>query len=171
MKFEKLLKGGLAALMAMSMVACSGGNSGTTETTTTTDGGETTTETTAATGAFKLGGSGPLSGGAAVYGNAVKNAAELAVSEINAKGGAVQFELNMQDDEHDAEKAVNAYNALKDWGMQVSLCTVTSAPGAAVAPLYKEDQIFAITPSGSSLAVIFADADNQTGEYGNVFQM
>ena len=54
MKFEKLLKGGLAALMAMSMVACSGGNSGTTETTTTTDGGETTTETTAAAGAFKL---------------------------------------------------------------------------------------------------------------------
>jgi branched-chain amino acid transport system substrate-binding protein len=77
----------------------------------------------------------------------------------------------MQDDEHDAEKAVNAYNALKDWGMQVSLCTVTSAPGAAAAPLYQEDSTFAITPSGSSLAVIYADSTNLTGAYGNVFQM
>ena len=178
MKFEKLVKGGLAAVMALSMAACSGsGSSADTSTPAANDGAATDAaaapaETTAAAaGAFKLGLSGPLTGGASVYGQAVKNAAELAVSEINAKGGAVQFELNMQDDEHDAEKAVNAYNALKDWGMQVSLCTVTSAPGAAVAPLYKEDQIFAITPSGSSLAVIFADADNQTGEYGNVFQM
>ena len=177
MNFEKLVKGGLAAVMAMSLAACSGsGNASsntTTTTTTTTDSGSSTTTTTtaAAGGKFKLGGSGPLSGGAAVYGNAVKNAAELAVEEINAKGGAVQFEFNMQDDEHDAEKAVNAYNALKDWGMQVSLCTVTSGPGAAVAPLYKEDSTFAITPSGSSLAVIFQDPDNQTGAFGNVVQM
>ena len=177
MNFEKLVKGGLAAVMAMSLAACSGsGNASsntTTTTTTTTDSGSSTTTTTtaAAGGKFKLGGSGPLSGGAAVYGNAVKNAAELAVEEINAKGGAVQFEFNMQDDEHDAEKAVNAYNALKDWGMQVSLCTVTSGPGAAVAPLYKEDSTFAITPSGSSLAVIFQDPDNQTDAFGNVVQM
>jgi branched-chain amino acid transport system substrate-binding protein len=55
--------------------------------------------------------------------------------------------------------------------MQVSLCTVTSGPGAAVSPLYKEDSTFAITPSGSSLAVIFEDPDNMTGAYGNVVQM
>ncbi|MBR2760543.1 MAG: ABC transporter substrate-binding protein [Solobacterium sp.] len=181
MNFEKFMKGGLAAVMAMSLAACSGsGNASsstntTTTTTTTTESGSTGTDTTASTaaagGKFKLGGSGPLSGGAAVYGNAVKNAAQLAVDEINAKGGAVQFEFNMQDDEHDAEKAVNAYNALKDWGMQVSLCTVTSSPGAAVAPLYKEDSTFAITPSGSSLAVVFEDSDNMTGAYGNIFQM
>ena len=121
-------------------------------------------------GAIKIGGSGPLTGGAAVYGQAVKNAAEIAVAEINAKGGQ-QFELQFEDDAHDPEKAVNAYGVLKDGGMQVSLATVTSSPGAAVAPSYQEDQIFAITPSGSSTAVIFADPDNQTGAYGNVFQM
>ena len=78
--------------------------------------------------AFKIGGTGPLTGGAAIYGNAAKNGAEIAVEEINAMGGDVQFELRYEDDTHDAEKAVNAYNALKDWGMQVSLGSVTSKP-------------------------------------------
>ena len=58
--------------------------------------------------AFKIGGTGPLTGGAAIYGNAVKNAAEIAVEEINAMGG-IQFDLRFEDDTHDAEKAVNAY--------------------------------------------------------------
>ena len=121
-------------------------------------------------GAIKIGGSGPLTGPAAVYGNAVKNAAELAVEEVNAKGG-LQFELQFEDDAHDAEKAVNAYGVLKDWGMQVSLDTVTSKPAEAVAPNYMEDHIFAITPSGSSLAVLYADVDNLEDPYGNIFQM
>lgn len=119
---------------------------------------------------IKIGGSGPLTGGAAVYGNAVKNAAEIAVEEINAKGG-LQFDLRFEDDAHDPEKAVTAYGALKDWGMQVSLATVTSAPGAAVSANYQEDKIFAITPSGSSLAVIYEDPTNESDPYGNVFQM
>ncbi len=121
-------------------------------------------------GAIKIGGSGPLTGGAAVYGQAVKLAAEIAVEEINAKGG-LQFELNFQDDAHDPEKAVTSYGVLKDWGMQVSLATVTSAPGAAVSQMYKDDHIFGITPSGSSLAVIYQDPDNAANPYGNVFQM
>ncbi len=121
-----------------------------------------------ADGAIKIGGSGPLTGGAAVYGQAVKNAAEIAVEEVNALGG-LQFELQMEDDAHDPEKAVNAYYVLDD--MQVSLATVTSSPGAAVAPMYAEDHIFAITPSGSSLDVIYADSANLSGAYGNVFQM
>ena len=70
--------------------------------------------------AFKVCGIGPVTGGAAVYGQAVKNATELAVNEINALGG-VQFEFQFEDDEHDAEKSVNAYNTLKDWGMQMLL--------------------------------------------------
>ena len=69
-----------------------------------------------AAGAIKLGMCGPLTGGAAVYGTAVQAGMEIAVEEINAKGG-LQFALNCQDDEHDTEKAANAYNALKDWGV------------------------------------------------------
>ena len=54
----------------------------------------------AAAGAIKLGMCGPLTGGAAVYGTAVQHGMEIAVEEINAKGG-LQFALNTQDDEHD----------------------------------------------------------------------
>ena len=85
MKFEKLVKGGLAAVMALSMAACSGsGSSADTSTPAANDGAATDAaaapaETTAAAGAFKLGLSGPLTGGASVYGQAVKNAAEIAV--------------------------------------------------------------------------------------------
>ena len=91
--------------------------------------------------AFKVGGIGPVTGGAAVYGQAVKNATELAVNEINALGG-VQFEFQFEDDEHDAEKSVNAYNSLKDWGMQMLLGTVTSAPCIAVAAETANDNMF-----------------------------
>ena len=103
--------------------------------------------------AFKVGGIGPVTGGAAVYGQAVKNATERAVNEINALGG-VQFEFQFEDDEHDAEKSVNAYNSLKDWGMQMLLGTVTSAPCIAVAAETANDNMFQLTPSGSAVECV-----------------
>lgn len=112
--------------------------------------------------AFKLGGTAPLTGGVAIYGNAAKNGAQIAVDEINAAGG-IRFELNYEDDTHDAEKAVNAYNALKDWGMQISLGSVTSKPCEATAAENFADRIFALTPSASAVAV--------TAGKDNVFQM
>ena len=112
--------------------------------------------------AIKLGMSGPLTGGAAVYGTAVQAGTEIAVEEINAKGG-LQFELNCQDDEHDTEKAANAYNALKDWGMQIMAGPVTTAPSNVVAAECAADEIFMLTPSASGASVI---------EYGdNIFQI
>ena len=113
----------------------------------------------AAPAAFKLGGTGPLTGGAAIYGNAVANAAAIAVEEINAMGG-IQFELRYEDDTHDAEKAVNAYNTLKDWGMQLSMGSVTSAPCNATSAETFADRIFALTPSASAPTVI-EGKDNQ----------
>ena len=161
MKFNKFVKGGLAAVMAMGMMACS--NSGGSATT-------TTTEPTGGDATLKLGFSGPLTGDASVYGLAVQHAVEIAVEEVNA-GEGVKFEVNAQDDMADPEKAVSAYNALMDWGMQVSLLTVTSGAGQAVAPQYQKDNMFGITPSASSTAVIYADAENSANPYGSVFQM
>lgn len=109
--------------------------------------------------AIKIGGIGPLTGGAAVYGQAVKNAAELAVEEINALNDGVKFELKFEDDEHDPEKSVNAYNSLKDWGMQILCGSVTSTPATAVAGESYNDRIFTLTPSASSTDVI-KDKDN-----------
>ena len=107
----------------------------------------------AAAGVIKLGMSGPLTGGAAVYGTAVQYGMQIAVEEINAKGG-LQFALNCQDDEHDTEKAANAYNALKDWGMQIMAGPVTTAPSNVVAAECANDEIFMLTPSASGVAVI-----------------
>ena len=103
--------------------------------------------------AFKLGGTGPLTGGAAIYGNAAKNGAQIAVDEINAKGG-IQLAYNPQDDAHDAEQSVNAYNTLVDWGMQALVGPVTTAPAIAVSAEANNDRIFCLTPSASSVDVI-----------------
>lgn len=124
---------------------------------------------------IKIGGVGPLTGGAAIYGNAAKGGAEIAVEEVNALGG-LQFELRYEDDAHDAEKSVNAYNVLKDWGMQVFLGSVTSTPGAATAAESNADHIFYLTPSASSTDVIGGVANPLTGSVDiqrrdNVFQM
>ena len=141
----------MAMVMVLSLAAC-GGDSGTTDTPDSTDAPENTgTEATGA--AFMLGGTGPLTGGAAIYGNAAKNGAQIAVDEINAMGG-IQFELKYEDDTHDAEKAVNAYNALKDWGMQISLGSVTSKPCVATSAETYADRVFALTPSASSTGTI-----------------
>ena len=103
-------------------------------------------------GALKVGFVGPLTGGAAIYGNAAKNGAELAVKEINAKGG-IQIDFNPQDDENDAEKSVNAYNNLVDWGMQTLVGAVTTTPCVSVSAEAYKDRIFALTPSASSTQV------------------
>ncbi len=161
---KKALSLMLALVMVLALVACGGGNSSTDNGSSTPAPAETSTpapaEAPAGVQVFKLGGTGPLTGGAAIYGQACANAAQIAVDEINAAGGNVQFELNYQDDAHDAEKAVNAYNTLKDWGMQVSLGSVTSTPCVATSAETFSDRIFALTPSASSTAVI-ADKDNQ----------
>lgn len=108
---------------------------------------------------FKIGATGPLTGPAAAYGDAVNKGAQIAVEEINAAGGinGVKIEFRMEDDEHDAEKAVNAYNILKDWDMQIFMGTVTSAPCIAVEAEAANDNIFLITPSGTAVDCISGD--------------
>ena len=154
---KRVLSLSLALAMATSLTAC-GSSSSTTETTAAAAADATTAAAGASSEAssdkvFKIGGIGPVTGAAAVYGLAVKNGAQTAVDEINADGGinGYQIEFNFQDDEHDAEKYVNAYNTLKDWGMQVLMGTVTSAPCVAVADKTNADNMFQITPSGSSV--------------------
>lgn len=116
---------------------------------------------------IKIGGSGPLTGGASVYGTDVYRSALLAVEEINEKEGKAFFEFKFEDDEADPEKSPNAYGVLKDWGMQVSIYTTTSGAGLAVAEDYFADRIFALTPSGSNTGLIYTNNKN----YDNCFQV
>ena len=110
-------------------------------------------EESAAEGTIKIGLIGPLTGAAASYGTSVKQGAEVAIEEVNALGG-VQLELNPQDDEHDAEKSINAYNTLWDWGAQMIIGCVTTTPCIAVASEANNDRMFMLTPSASAPAVI-----------------
>ena len=153
---KKLLLVLLSVLCLFALVGCSNSNSGSTD-----SGDETVT--------IKLGLSGPLSGDAKVYGEAVRNAAQIAVDEINNSASIIKFDLKMADDEATAEKAVTAYAELYDWGMQASLFTVTSGAGAAVAANYDEDKIFALTPSGSSTALVYSDTKNYAGNFQMCF--
>ncbi|WP_293843860.1 ABC transporter substrate-binding protein [uncultured Parolsenella sp.] len=157
------LSGAASILSATALAGC--GNSGSSASTASGAGSSS---------AFKIGNIGPLTGAAAIYGTATKNGAQLAVDEINAAGG-IQFEQNCQDDEHDPEKSVNAYNNLKDWGLQVLVGTTTTAPCVAVSAETNADNIFELTPSASSNDVIGgqADADGNvtTPRKDNVYQM
>lgn len=165
---KKLLSLVLAGAMTAALLSgCgSGGQSGST-----TDGGANvtgnadagnSTEGTAANaagGTLKIGGIGPLTGGYAVYGIAAKNGSQIAVDEINAAGGinGMTVELNFQDDEVDAEKSINAYNALKDWGVQILDGCVTSGCSIAVSELTYQDKVFQLTPSGSAVECVQYD--------------
>ena len=159
----------LAALMTVSMAAC-GSSTGSTssdsskaESTGSTSASSaadaSSAEASAEGGVFKIGGIGPVTGAASAYGQAVQKGAELAVEEINAAGGinGAQIEFKFEDDEHDAEKSVNAYNTLKDWGMQMLVGTVTSAPCIAVEAEAEADNMFLLTPSGSAVESISGD--------------
>ena len=106
-----------------------------------------------AEGEIKIGVIGPTTGPAAVYGLAVERGAQIAVDEINALGG-LQLALNSQDDENDAEKGINAYNDVMDWGAQMILGTVTTTPCIAVSADAYEERVFMLTPSASSTKVI-----------------
>ena len=156
-KENTIMKKVLAMLMAALMVAamftgCSSSKPAT----------ETTAAAAATAGTVKIGMSGPLTGGASAYGLAVKAGMEVAVEEINAKGG-LQIEFNAQDDEADGEKAVSAYNVLKDWGMQVMAGQVTTGSALAVAPESTADNMFNLTPSASAESLALSGA--------NIFQM
>lgn len=155
---KRLLGLGLAAMMALSLAGC--GGSGSAGSSDSTGAEEAKTEEKGAAGeVFVLGGIGPLTGSAAAYGESVKNGIELAVNEINEAGGinGYQVEYYFEDDENDAEKAVNAYNTLKDKGIQMLVGTVTSKPCIAVGAESAVDNMFQLTPSGSAVQCVEND--------------
>lgn len=157
---KKLVSSVLAASMVLSLAAC--GSSASTDTASSSEAASTSAAATAeaageGSGAYtgtpiKIGGIGPVTGGAAIYGQAVKNAEELAVKEINAAGGVngKQLELSFQDSQGDPESAVAAYGKLMDWGMNVSLGAVLSGETASVVAAAKADDVLVMETTGSA---------------------
>ena len=144
---KKFLALMLAVIMVAGMLTACGGKSYTSENT-----------------EYVIGVSGPLTGGAAVYGVAVQNSAQMAVDEINAAGGlnGIKFKLVMLDDKHDAANISTNYSSLLEGGMQLSLGTVTTAPGMEFKNLSNDDNVFFLTPSASG---------DDIPEFANAYQM
>ena len=141
----------LASALVVSLVACGSKDGGS------NSGGSDSD-------VFMIGGIGPTTGDNAIYGTAVENGIQLAVDEINADGGinGYQIEYQFEDDQSDSEKSVNAYNTLKDWGMQMLVGTVTSTPCVAVVEESHADNMFQLTPSATTVEAV---------QYDNAFRM
>jgi ABC-type branched-subunit amino acid transport system substrate-binding protein len=72
------------------------------------------------------------------------------------------FKLVATDDMHDATKVATNYSSMYEGGMQVSLGTVTTAPGLEYKNLAKDDNVFFLTPSASG---------DKIPEFDNGYQM
>ena len=143
----------LTLAMVLSLAAC-GGNDTASDDTASTDSATEEDAGSASGAAFKIGTIGPLTGDNAIYGTAVANGAKIAVDEINAAGGDIQFEIQSEDDVADGETSVNAYNNLMDWGMQLLVGPTTTGAAVAVSSVVNSDRTFMLTPSASSTDVI-----------------
>lgn len=145
--FKRAAAASLAAVMTLGLAGCnSDGNSGSSGT------------NSGSSGTLVIGGIGPVTGENAQYGIAVRNGLNLAAEEINANGGVngMTLKIEFEDDMAEPEKGLTAYNALKDKDMKLLLGTVTSGSCAAVAVKAAEDNMFLLTPSGSSVACVTA---------------
>ena len=163
MKKFRVLSLVMASALCLSMLAgCGSDTTGGDTTGGNTPAPSTGTETGDTSGTIKIGGIGPLTGSNAVYGLATKQGAEVAIEEINALGG-LQFSLDFRDDEGDTEKAINAYNNLKDSGAQIIYGCTTTNPCVVVAAETYAARYFQLTPSASSTDV--------TEGRDNVFQI
>src|SRR5580692_4462899 len=95
----------------------------------------------------------PLSGPTAVYGEPILKGAQMAVDEINAKGGLLgrQIELISRDSKANADEAVRLARELiiKD-SVDFLAGTLTSAEAPAVSTVAKENKIVFVAPTSKS---------------------
>ena len=147
----KVVAASAAAVMALSLAGCSGGSMDDSSSSSAKASGDSITIGTVTTN----------SGTAAAYGEAEVKGFELAVSEINAKGGinGKKVKLESMDDKGDATEASNAYNKLAGDNNVLAVAGPTiSATTAAVAPLADQSKLVTIAPAATSDSI-------ETGNY------
>lgn len=147
----KFVAASAAAVMALSLAGCSGGSMDDSSSSSAKASGDSITIGTVTTN----------SGTAAAYGEAEVRGFELAVSEINAKGGinGKKVKLESMDDKGDATEASNAYNKLAGDNNVLAVAGPTiSATTAAVAPLADQSKLVTIAPAATSDSI-------ETGNY------
>ena len=160
-KAMKLVSLVLAVVMLLGCLTACGSKSATTDTPASTDASNTSSDG----GEIVIALISNTTGDYAQYGQPVRDGAMLYINQLNANGGinGCQVEWKFEDDQADSEIAVNAYNNLMDWGMQVMAGPTTTGSSISVSTKCNEERVFMMTPSASS-------ADVTAGK-DNVFQL
>jgi branched-chain amino acid transport system substrate-binding protein len=101
---------------------------------------------------IKIGSAGPMTGEYATFGKQLKDGAEQAVADINAKGGVLGQKLSLEigDDACDPKQAVSVANKFAGDGVKFvagHFCSSSSIPASKV---YAEEGILQITPASTN---------------------
>ena len=115
---------------------------------------------------IKIGLAGPHTGDLAPYGLPSKDAAEMVVAEVNAKGGinGKKVELMVADDQCKPEIATNVATKLVSEGVNIVIGHVCSGATKAALGIYKDAKIIAISPSATNPPL------TKSGEYPNFYR-
>ena len=115
---------------------------------------------------IKLGVAGPHTGDLAPYGLPSKDAAEMLVAEVNAKGGinGKQIELLIVDDQCKPEIATNVATKLVSEGVNVVIGHVCSGATKAAMGIYKGAKVIVISPSATNPPL------TKSGDYPNFYR-
>ncbi len=141
------------AMVASIMTGCGTKSSTSDSSTAATSTGSEASASSAAGGTIKFGTISPNTGSLAAYGEAVVNGMKLAVEEINAAGGILgkQLEMESLDDKGDSTEGANAFNKLADdSSISAVIGSVTSGVTTGLAPLANEAKITLLTPTATA---------------------
>jgi branched-chain amino acid transport system substrate-binding protein len=139
----------LAAVAALALTACSGGVGGGGSATSSAAGGG---DESATSGTVKIGMAAPFSGAQNMYGDYMKNGAQLAVDKLNADGGVLgqQVELVTADDACDPTQAASAAQKLVTDGVVASVGGYCSGSTLPTLPIFYDNSIPMVIPVANS---------------------
>jgi branched-chain amino acid transport system substrate-binding protein len=105
-----------------------------------------------AQGVLKIGVAGPITGPNAAFGAQLKNGAEQAAADINAKGGinGQKIELVFGDDVSDPKQGVSVANKMVGDGVRIVVGHFNSGVTMPASEVYAENGVFMITPSATN---------------------
>jgi branched-chain amino acid transport system substrate-binding protein len=105
-----------------------------------------------ATAQVKIGVQGPITGPNAAFGAQLKNGAEQAVNDINAKGGILgkKIELQFGDDVSDPKQGVSVANKFVGDGVKFVIGAFNSGVTMPSSEVYQENGILEITPASTN---------------------
>ena len=121
--------------------------------------------TAACADTLKIGVAGPITGPNAAFGAQLQKGAEQAAKDINAAGGilGMQIELEVGDDVSDPKQGVSVANKFLGDGIKFVVGHFNSGVTMPASEVYRENGMLAITPSATNICV----TDRKNGPCGN----